>query len=313
MNFSNAWDSYMAEYEQAAYISLTKLNSEHHQEMLNIRKKISSDYPIMGKPINKKIIDLTKREKALTQNKLYDAAERLKRKREALEVSDIQNFIKQDIKKLIDKEEIKIKTRHETALTALLKRIQRDRNEQLLNRQIDSKRMIQRNKNMIQHIIKRQDMEKKKTREFLHYSLGTREPAKKVNSKTRTQSSKRKRLRKIQAIENINDNKEPKSFFITERTDTYAAKLDKRLNKSNTGIKIIRPNRSTSVTHNDNDSTSFEKPKRMDNRTSVQNRSAYGTCITNKFTLAKRKIKRTNQSISKSSNSKFKCLNNSCN
>jgi hypothetical protein len=82
MNFSNAWDSYMAEYEQAAYISLTKLNSEHHQEMLNIRKKISSDYPIMGKPINKKIIDLTKREKALTQNKLYDAAERLKRKRE---------------------------------------------------------------------------------------------------------------------------------------------------------------------------------------------------------------------------------------
>jgi hypothetical protein len=312
MNFSNAWDSYMAEYEQAAYISLTKLNSEHHKEMVNLRKKISSDYPITGKPINKKIIDLNKREKALTRNKLYDAAERLKRKREALELSDIQNFIKHDIQKLIDKEEIKIKARHETALTALLKRIQRDRNEQLLNRQIDSKRMIQRNKNMIQHIIKGQDMEKKKTREFLHYSLGTREPAKKVNSKTRTQSSKKKRLRKIQAIENSHDNKEPKSFFITDRPDTYASKLDKRLNKSHAGIKIIRPNRSSSVTHNHNDSTSFEKPRRMDNKSSFQNRSAYGTCTTNKLTLAKHKIKRTNQSIPKSSNSKCKYLNHSC-
>jgi hypothetical protein len=35
------------------------------------------------------------------------------------------------------------------ALAALLKRIQRDRNEQLKHRQIDSQRLIQRNKNLL--------------------------------------------------------------------------------------------------------------------------------------------------------------------
>lgn len=294
----------MAEYEQAAYISLTQLNSEHQKEMQNLKKKIITDYPIVGKPMNKKIIDLVKQEKALTQNKQYDAAERLKRKREALEESDMHNFIKQDIKKILEKEEIKVKAKHEVSLTALLKRIQRDRNEQLLHRQIDSKRMIQRNKNMIQHILKNQDMEKKKTKEFLHYSLGTRAPAKKHNSKTRAQSNKKKRVRKVQAIEMGHETNDQKSFFITEREDTYANRLDKRLNKSLAANKDTKANRSTSVANNHNVSTSLEKPKRIDNKTSFQNRSAYGINSKSRLTLSKRRGKRTNQSISKSSNSK---------
>jgi len=69
----------MAEYEQAAYISLTKMNQEHQKDLFSLRQKIIRDFPIVGKPINKKIINFKNKEKALTQNKQYDAAERLRK------------------------------------------------------------------------------------------------------------------------------------------------------------------------------------------------------------------------------------------
>jgi hypothetical protein len=159
--FSDAWDNYMAEYEQAAYLSLEQLTQDQLQEARNLRNNISKNYPIIGKPINKKIIDYQNKEKALTQMKKYDAAERIKRKREALEAADMADFLQQDIQRLIRKQEAKLKIKHEVAMAALLKRIQRDRNEQLLHRQIDSKRMIQRSKNLIKNIQKKQEMEAK--------------------------------------------------------------------------------------------------------------------------------------------------------
>ena len=57
-----------------------------------------------------------------------------------------------------------------------LKRVQRDRDEQLCHRQQDSKILIQRNKNMIRDMAKRHQTESKKTLEFLKYALGNRAP-----------------------------------------------------------------------------------------------------------------------------------------
>lgn len=159
MKFNEAWDQYMSEYEEAAYHSLQQLNQQNRAEINDLRSRIVADYPIVGKPINKKIIEYKNKEKALTMLKRYDAAERVKRKRELLEETDMNNFIRQDIQKLIDREETKLRIKHDSALTALIKRIQRDRNEQLLHRQIDSKQLIQRNKNLIYGFIKRQSLE----------------------------------------------------------------------------------------------------------------------------------------------------------
>jgi hypothetical protein len=49
---------------------------------------------------------------------------------------------------VIEKKEAKLRHSQQLALAALLKRIQRDRNEQLKHRQQDSQRLIQRNKNI---------------------------------------------------------------------------------------------------------------------------------------------------------------------
>lgn len=65
------------------------------------------------------------------------------------------------------------------ALAALLKRIQRDRNEQLKHRQMDSQRLIQRNKNLLLDLLNKQNTETRRTNQFLRFALGVRSPERK--------------------------------------------------------------------------------------------------------------------------------------
>lgn len=69
--------------------------------------------------------------------------------------------------------EAKLRHKQQLALAALLKRIQRDRNEQLKHRQIDSQRLIQRNKNILNDLINKQNQETKKTLELLKKTLAS--------------------------------------------------------------------------------------------------------------------------------------------
>ena len=72
-----------------------------------------------------------------------------------------------------------------------MKRIQRDRDEQLIHRQTDSRILIQRNKNMLADIVERQQIETKNTVNFLKFSLGKRAPKSEIinhNSSTMTYS-----------------------------------------------------------------------------------------------------------------------------
>src|SRR3954464_12417919 len=73
---------------------------------------------------------------------------------------------------VIEKKEAKLRHSQQLALAALLKRIQRDRNEQLKHRQQDSQRLIQRNKNILNDLLNKQNQETKKTLEHLKQTLG---------------------------------------------------------------------------------------------------------------------------------------------
>jgi hypothetical protein len=64
---------------------------------------------------------------------------------------------------IIAKQEERLRAKQQMALAALLKRIQRDRNEQLKHRQIDSQRLIQRNKNLLLDLLNKQNMETRRT------------------------------------------------------------------------------------------------------------------------------------------------------
>lgn len=60
-------------------------------------------------------------------------------------------------------------------MAALLKRIQRDRNEQLKHRQKDSQKLIQRNRNILVDLLNKQNTEARRTNQFVQYTLGSTE------------------------------------------------------------------------------------------------------------------------------------------
>ena len=75
----------------------------------------------------------------------------------------------------LTKEETILRQKQQNQMQTLLRRIQRDREEQVKHRQVDSTRLIQRNKNLLNDILEKQSTEKRRTQNFLKYSLSKRE------------------------------------------------------------------------------------------------------------------------------------------
>jgi hypothetical protein len=73
------------------------------------------------------------------------------------------------------KQERNLRKRQQMALATLLKRIQRDREEQLKHRFEDAQRLMKRNSNLLKDMLKKQSQEQRKTSQFLKYALGKRE------------------------------------------------------------------------------------------------------------------------------------------
>lgn len=119
---------------------------------------------------SKDLIELRDKEAKLVKLKRYEEAEKVKMKADLLEQFE-RNKLENEMQAITEKKEAKLKHKQQLALAALLKRIQRDRNEQLNHRQIDSQRLIQRNKNILNDLINKQHQETKRTLEMLKKTL----------------------------------------------------------------------------------------------------------------------------------------------
>lgn len=183
IEFSQAWDNYMSDYEATAYLSLEKLKEKHLMEIEQLRERIRKESKVKLK-LSKELLDMRKRVRLLVSMKEYDEAEVLEQKANALEAIEKEKM-EEELEDIIMKQEEKLRKKQQLALSALLKRIQRDRNEQLKHRQMDSQRLIQRNKNLLLDLLKKQNMEIRRTTQFLNFALGTRSPANPQYPKTK--------------------------------------------------------------------------------------------------------------------------------
>ncbi len=120
---------------------------------------------------SKDLLELRDKEAKLVRMKRYEEAEKVKMKADLLEEFE-RNKLEAEMQAIIEKKEAKLRHQQQLALAALLKRIQRDRNEQLKHRQQDSQRLIQRNKNILNDLLNKQNNETKKTLDNLKQTLG---------------------------------------------------------------------------------------------------------------------------------------------
>ena len=97
---------------------------------------------------------MRKQEKIYFTVKDYDKAQAMRMMIEQQEryEADVQN---ENLQVTLVKEMDKLRQKQQQSLQTLLKRIQRDREEQVKHRQIDSQRLIQRNKNLLQDILEK--------------------------------------------------------------------------------------------------------------------------------------------------------------
>ena len=119
---------------------------------------------------SKVLLEGRKKEQTLVKLKKYDEADEVKKKIDLLEIQEKQRM-ENELQDQIEKKESKIKNQQQLAISALLKRIQRDRNEQLRQRQADSQRLIQRNKNLLNDLLIKHAGELKKTVECIKQAL----------------------------------------------------------------------------------------------------------------------------------------------
>lgn len=159
--FSLAWDNYMADYEGTAYLSLEKLKEKHMIEFQQYHEKVLREATIKAK-YSKQLLELRKKQETLAKQKKYGKAEEVKEKTDRLE--EWENAKNDEmIQKVVSKKEKQLKKEQAIALEALLKRIERDRNEQIQHREQDSQRLLLRNKNIRNDVISRQNLDAKKT------------------------------------------------------------------------------------------------------------------------------------------------------
>jgi hypothetical protein len=156
LGFSAAWDKYMADYESTAYMSLERLKEQHAREFAEFQEKLCNT----AKPckFSRELLELRRRQDALAKLGRYEDATKVKEAADHLEEWELARSAS-IISDGGRRQEQRLRQQQAKALAALLKRIQRDRGEQIGHRQADSKRLMQRNKNLKADLAKKQHIE----------------------------------------------------------------------------------------------------------------------------------------------------------
>jgi hypothetical protein len=156
LGFSSAWDKYMADYESTAYMSLERLKEQHAGEFCEFQERLRNQ----PKPCkhSRELLELRRKQEALAKLGQYEEAFKVKDSADHLEEWEMARSASL-VGDSARRQEMRLRQQQQKALAALLKRIQRDRGEQIRHRQTDSQRLIQRNKNLKADLAKKQHLE----------------------------------------------------------------------------------------------------------------------------------------------------------
>jgi len=169
IEFNKVWDNYMAEYEVTALDSLEKLKEKHIKEVEELHERLKGELAFHFKS-SKQLIELRQKEQTLVKMKKYGEAEKIKSQADGLEEWERNNKEK-EITDIIDKKTAALRKQQQRSLTVLLKRIQKDRNQQLMNREQDSQKLILKNKNLRSELLSKHSIEARNAIEVIRSNL----------------------------------------------------------------------------------------------------------------------------------------------
>lgn len=179
--FNAAWDKYMAEYDQMAQNYIQQMTERHAQKLKEFQEDLHAELTKKPPKYSRELLDWRKREHLLAKTKKYGEAQRIKRIADELEARERSKMDEERLQVFHQRED-KFRLQQKAELEALLKRIDGRRKEHLKQRELDSKRLLQRNRNVQAVLESKQLAEAEKRKSEIKTSLApsrkghTREP-----------------------------------------------------------------------------------------------------------------------------------------
>lgn len=145
--FNAQWDRYMEEYDNMAQSYIQQMTERHAIVLLEFQKQLRAELASKPPKWSKELLEWRRRQHILARGKSYKEAQRIKRvadkteekERVEMEQSQAINFARR---------EAKFRQQQQAELQALLKRIEARRREHIKQRNTDTKRLLQRNRNV---------------------------------------------------------------------------------------------------------------------------------------------------------------------
>lgn len=160
-DFNSAWDKYMEEYDNMAQIYIQQMTERHAIVLLEYQKQLRAELASKPPKWSKELLEWRRRQHILARGKKYSDAQKLKRIADKAENKEREDM-EQAQAVVFARREAKYRLQQQSELQALLKRIEGRRKEHIKQRNLDSKRLLQRNRNVQSVLETKQNVESQK-------------------------------------------------------------------------------------------------------------------------------------------------------
>lgn len=179
--FNAAWDRYMAEFDQMAQMYIKQMTEKHAVKLREFQQALHQELMQKAPKFSRELLDWRKRQTLLAKQRKYAEAQKIKRIADELEKRERLKMDEQRLLVFKQREE-KFQQQQQAELAALIKRIDGRRREHVKQRELDTKRLMQRNKNVQAVLEQKHALELSRRTQEIKASLAPRRHPAKASS-----------------------------------------------------------------------------------------------------------------------------------
>lgn len=227
--FNTSWDRYLDEFDNMAQGYIRTMTAKHAQELRDFQEQLHKSVVAKPPKFSKELLEWRRRQHMLAKSAQYAEAQKIKKIADMMEKKE-RSRMDHSADSSFAAKEGKFRSRQQAELNALLKRIDVRRKEHLGQRNLDSKRLLQRNKNVQAVLVSKQSVEERAARQDIKDRLSRprtgifgSEPPKKTPQQRPKRTVKKKATKPKRRIEDkkasplpsLSSSSSPNSAFLT--------------------------------------------------------------------------------------------------
>jgi hypothetical protein len=156
--FNRAWDQYMEEFDSMAQKYIHQMTERHATSLLDFQQKLRDELAKKPPKWSRELIEQRRQQAINAKSRNYAEAQRLKLICDRIEMRE-KGDIEQNLSVIFARREALFRQHQQIELQALLKRIECRRKEHVKQRNLDCKRLLQRNRNVQAVLESKQSLE----------------------------------------------------------------------------------------------------------------------------------------------------------